>query len=279
MAHRNTQNACVEILLATDGRRFEMIWEAIKEDGWQLSGDRILLPLPVSEIMKDQADSLVPVSRVLNRAKELLEVSHIQYEINMVASPMTYRRDRRSPRAKVKVILVGDSMVGKTSLVMRYVLDQFDDSYLGTIGAKVTKKELPISLSDGTQIQVDMSIWDIMGSRSIVNLSRGPYFTGAQGILAVCDVTDERSLKGLDGWIHGAFHVSGKVPVHILANKVDLEGNRVFSRSDVRRFSKDFDAAFTLASAKSGLNVEGAFVDLATRILKQHENSRFVLAI
>jgi small GTP-binding protein len=255
------------------------MWDALKEDGWQLSRGGVLLPLPVGEIVKDQTDSMVPISRVLNRAKKLLGVCQIQYEVNMVAPPRFCGGDRGPPRAKVKVVLVGDSAVGKTSLVMRYVLDQFNDTYLRTIGAKVTKKEIPISLPDGTPVQVDMSIWDIMGSRSYVDLVRGSYFVGAQGILAVCDVTDEKSLKGLDGWIHGAFHASGEVPVHILANKADLEDQRVLKRSDIKRFSSSFDASFALASAKSGLNVEKVFIDLATRIVMEWENSPLVLTI
>lgn len=279
MGDRNTQEACIEILLPTEDPRFRMIWEAIKEDGWQLSEGRISLPLPVREIVKDRANSLVPVDRVLSRARGLLGICRFEYEVNVVTSLKPVRGNQSSPIAKVKVILVGDSTVGKTSLVTRYVLDQFDDTYLRTIGAKVTKKELAITLADGSHLQVVMSIWDIMGSRSYVDLTRGSYFVGAQGILAVCDVTDEKTLKSLNGWIHGAFHISGRVPVYILANKADLEDRRAFKRSNIRRFSSDFDASFTLTSARSGLNVEKAFIDLATRIVKGRENSRLVPTI
>lgn len=269
MGNESGRQVCVEILLPTGDSRFQMVWQSIREDGWELSEGRILLPIPVSETVHGRSIGLTPICRVLSRARGLLGMSQLDYEVNLVRSLGHAHGDPSSERVKIKVILVGDSTVGKTSLVMRYVLDQFDDSYLRTVGAKVTKREAAITLEDGSSLQVDMSIWDVMGSRSFVDLTKGSYFVGAQGILAVCDVTNESSLKSLDGWIHGAMHISGKVPVHILVNKTDLEDQKVLKRSQVRRFSSDFDASFAFASAKSGLNVDNAFIDLATRAVME----------
>lgn len=267
MVSKEPRRAYIEISLLTEDPRLQSTRKALEGDGWLLSDDKMLLRLPVKHIVREKREDMVPITKILNRAKHLLEISGIQYEIDLVTPPHIRHRGTNSSRVKVKVVLVGNAVVGKTSLVRRFVLDQFDDRYVGTVGAKVVKKEIPFSLSDGTQLQVDMSIWDIMGSRSIVSLCRGPYFVGAQGILAVCDLTDESSLKSLEGCIHGAFHVAGKVPVHVLANKLDLDDEKAMTRSDVARFSKGFGAQSLLTSAKSGSNVERAFVDLARRIV------------
>ena len=267
MVSKEPRKVYVEISLLTEDPCSQSTREALEGDGWLLSDNKMLLPLPVKDTVRKKHEDMVPIRKILNRAKHLLEISGIQYEIDLVTPPHIRHRGSNSSRVKVKVILVGNAVVGKTSLVRRFVLDQFDDRYVGTVGAKVTKKEIPLSLSDGTPLLVDMSIWDVMGSRSMVSLCRGPYLVGAQGILAVCDLTDENSLKGLEGWIHGAYHVAGKVPVHILANKLDLEDEKAMTRSDVTKFSKGFGAQSILTSAKSGSNVERAFVDLARRIV------------
>src|SRR2546426_415374 len=90
-------------------------------------------------------------------------------------------------RMKVKVCLVGEHAVGKTSLIKRYVLNEYDDRYIVTLGAKVSKKELALNPKGGDAIQMDMTIWDIMGSKGFRELLREAYFHGAQGILAVAD--------------------------------------------------------------------------------------------
>src|SRR6059036_2452902 len=106
------------------------------------------------------------------------------------------------PRVKLKVCLVGDSGVGKSSLIRRYVLDLFDDIYLQTLGAKVTKKSLVLPVfQKGPLVEVVMTIWDVMGNAGFQELLKQSYFYGCQGVLAVADVTDRTTLEGLDGWI------------------------------------------------------------------------------
>src|SRR3972149_6589742 len=89
---------------------------------------------------------------------------------------------------KAKICLVGDVAVGKTSLIKRFVHDQFEDRYISTLGAKVSKKEIVIQ-GNGAAVDVDMTIWDIMGEKGFRELLKEAYFHGAQGVLAVCDVT------------------------------------------------------------------------------------------
>src|SRR3989442_6262446 len=91
-------------------------------------------------------------------------------------------------RMKVKVCLVGEAAVGKTSLIRRFVLENFDDKYIQTLGTKVSKKELTSSSPDGSgELKIDMTIWDIMGQKGFRELLKEAYFYGARGILALCD--------------------------------------------------------------------------------------------
>ena len=171
-------------------------------------------------------------------------------------------------RLKVKVCLVGESAVGKSSLIRRYVLDMFDDSYLQTLGAKVSKKSLmlPVPRSAPAR-EVVMTIWDIMGNSGFQELLKESYFYGCQGLLAVADVTRRATLEGLDGWIERAWGVAGEVPVHFLLNKVDLVRDTDEDVDRVRAFSAAYDAPDAFTSARRGDNVVRAFEDLARRIL------------
>src|SRR3990170_5444557 len=137
---------------------------------------------------------------------------------------------------KVKVCLVGEKAVGKTSLIRRFVLNTFDDRYITTIGTKVSKKEITVwKPEEGIEWAVDMTVWDIMGEKGFRELLKDAYFFGAQGVLAVADITRQRTLEDLDDWIDGVFRVVGKIPVMIAVNKVDLLTEAQFPRAKVEQ--------------------------------------------
>lgn len=168
-------------------------------------------------------------------------------------------------RVKLKVCLVGDRGVGKTSLVRRYVLDVFSDKYVQTLGTKVTKKEVDLMVPEADlHIHALIQVWDIMGHRGFRDLLRTAYFHGCQGLLAVCDVTTEPTLASLDGWLDGVGEVAGDIPVHLLVNKADLEP--ALRERDVQSFAEPRDMPYLYTSAKRGDNVTRAFEDLARRI-------------
>src|SRR5256885_13827134 len=122
-------------------------------------------------------------------------------------------------RIKTKVCLVGEAAVGKTSLIRRFVQDDFEDRYITTLGAKVSKREIVFDMPDRKQIQMDITIWDIMGEKGFRDLLKDAYFYGANGILAVADLTRRRTLDDLDDWIDSVEQVVGEVPILIVVNK------------------------------------------------------------
>ncbi len=171
---------------------------------------------------------------------------------------------------KVKICLVGEAAVGKTSLIRRFVLDNFDDKYIQTLGTKVSKKEMTVAgTEESGELKIDMTIWDIMGQKGFRELLKEAYFYGAKGILAVCDVTRKKTLEDLDDWIEGVYSVTGKIPIEFLGNKVDLKEAAEVQEDDMVQAARAYDSPYHFTSAKTGVSVEVAFQSLAEHIAKE----------
>ena len=160
----------------------------------------------------------------------------------------------------LKICLLGDGAVGKTSLVRRYVFDAFDDKYIMSFGTKVSKKS--VSFDD---IQTDLMIWDILGQRTHRSLHEA-YYRGAAGALLVCDYTRPETMRTLSSWMDSLVSVTGDVPMSILVNKCDLE--KVFTLSEVNSLAESVGAKVFETSAKTGKNVEEVFSDIARRVVE-----------
>ncbi len=160
----------------------------------------------------------------------------------------------------LKLCLLGDGAVGKTSLVRRYVFDVFDDKYLMTFGTKVVKKSIRIGEAD-----LDLVIWDILGQKSQEAL-HAAYYRGAAGAFAVCDYTRPETMKNLRSWLGGFRSTVGDKPIIILGNKSDLE--KKFTRSELEKFGSDLGCNVIETSAKTGLNVEESFSEMGKRLVE-----------
>ena len=169
-----------------------------------------------------------------------------------------------APRAKAKVVVVGDTGVGKRSLVRRSALDPYADRYLDMLGAKVAKKEilLPVRLRDGTVL--DLILWTI-GAGALKGRGR-TFAARAVGIFAVCDAARRDSLAHLVEFIQIVFAVSGEIPVVVAVNNWDLEAGRAIGVEEAAAFSQAYGSEFFLISA-TGDKVEAAFQSLGERIV------------
>ncbi|MFQ6012273.1 MAG: Rab family GTPase [Thermoplasmata archaeon] len=180
---------------------------------------------------------------------------------------------------KTKVCLVGEAAVGKTSLIRRFVQDAFDDAYVTTLGAKVSKKEIQVEVPErDLLIQMDMTIWDIMGEKGVRDLLREAFFSGAKGILAVCDLTRYSSLKELDDWVQSVFQVVGEIAVVYAVNKADLQDEimLLYGEKDIEMSAEAFEAPYFFTSAKTGENVQMVFQRLAGDIVRRNLPTDFV---
>ncbi len=174
-------------------------------------------------------------------------------------------------RMMAKAVLVGDKAVGKTSLIRRYVLDEFDDRYLLTLGAKVTKKVETVSVPEKSLTAVlELNVWDIMGQVGFRELAKEAYFHGARGILAVVDLTRGSTLDGIGDWIRAVQDVTGPVPLVLLANKHDLPNQATVTPARVAEVAHGLGCGSLLTSAKTGENVEAAFRQLAQLVVRRY---------
>jgi small GTP-binding protein len=161
--------------------------------------------------------------------------------------------------------MLGDPSVGKTSLIRRFVIDEFSDNYLSTIGTKVSEKELKMK-KDGQNIVFHLVIWDIAGQQSFTSVAPS-LFKGCQGALIICDVTRKQTLDDLHNWIYNLEKTAGKVPYVVLVNKWDLSDRKAFELVDVERVAQGHESCCLHTSAKTGHNVEAAFKRLGEMML------------
>jgi small GTP-binding protein len=170
-----------------------------------------------------------------------------------------------------KICLLGDAAVGKTSLIRRYVEDQFNDKYVVTLGTKVTMRELVVQGSEKkSNVKLTLMIWDILGQREYKRLQTS-FYKGANGALIVADSTRRETLDSINGWILSLFNSVGKVPVLILLNKSDLTDQSAISPAEVEDIAKKYDTSFLTTSAKTGENVESAFLKLSEMLVFKGE--------
>lgn len=160
----------------------------------------------------------------------------------------------------LKLCLLGDGAVGKTSLVRRFVFDVFDDKYLQSFGTKVSKKTIAVG-----DASVDLMIWDILGQKTHESL-HAAYYKGAAGALAVCDFTRPETMRNLRSWLGSFRSVVGDQPVLILGNKADLE--KAFTFEELESFGASVNCPVMETSAKTGLNVERAFSEIGKRLVE-----------
>lgn len=138
---------------------------------------------------------------------------------------------------KRKVCLIGDWGVGKTSLIRKFVLDQFDDKYIATFGSKVTKKRIKYKITKNDIIDLNMMIWDIMGQKEFKKV-RIMGYRGTKGAFLVCDITRKETLDSISKYYEELFSITQDIPIIVLANKVDLKKDAEFSPNDLKEIAK-----------------------------------------
>ncbi len=172
------------------------------------------------------------------------------------------------------IVLLGDSAVGKTSLIQRYVVDKYDDSYISTIGKKVTKKEINMEF-EGQPVQMTLMIWDIIGQKGY-RYSQSTSFFNARGAIMVSDLTRKETLDSIMSyWIPMTLRVIGPVPMIFLGNKFDLVDDRQYGFPEIEALAEGCEAfgigrKAYLTSAKTGENVETTFRNMAEMILTNY---------
>ncbi len=169
-------------------------------------------------------------------------------------------------RMRVKICVVGDRGVGKTSLIRRFAASQFLDGEKGTLGAHLHPVEVQIPLDGGQLAKVRADLFDFMGEHALRDNFRDAIFYGAHGVLAVCDLGRHETLPALVEWIQAVSSVAGDIPVVVAFNKTDLGKDVAIGASDMRAFLKEIPTATTaMTSARNGQGVDEAFNGIILR--------------
>ncbi|KAL6042523.1 GTP-binding protein ypt1 [Balamuthia mandrillaris] len=160
-----------------------------------------------------------------------------------------------------KILMVGDSGVGKSSLLLRFTEDTFSENFISTIG--VDFKIRTVNLEGKT---VKMQIWDTAGQERFRTITSS-YYRGAHGVILVYDVTDQVSFNNARQWLTEIErYACGQVVKLLVGNKSDLTTKRVVDYVTGKEFADQFNLPFLEASAKDGNNVETAFLTLVKDI-------------
>ncbi|TKY68917.1 Ras-related protein RABD2a [Spatholobus suberectus] len=160
-----------------------------------------------------------------------------------------------------KLLLIGDSGVGKSCLLLRFADDSYIESYISTIGVDFKIRTVE---QDGKTIK--LQIWDTAGQERFRTITSS-YYRGAHGIIIVYDVTDEESFNNVKQWLSEIDrYASDNVNKLLVGNKSDLTANRVVSYDTAKEFADQIGIPFMETSAKDATNVEDAFMAMAASI-------------
>ena len=168
-----------------------------------------------------------------------------------------------------KVIIVGPGAVGKTSLLNRFVHNEFNLKYKLTIGVDFLTKNLEYTPSKFAKLQ----IWDIGGQERFKFLHRS-FYDGALGALLVFDLTRQHTFSSMKIWLSEMRSIiTNNIPKVIIGNKSDLipEIGPIIDRNEVEKYAKNEGCLYIETSAKTGENVEKAFLELTNHMVKKEK--------
>jgi Ras-related protein Rab-8A len=161
----------------------------------------------------------------------------------------------------IKLLLIGDSGVGKSCLLCRYSDDVFNSNFITTIGIDFKIRTIEL---DGAKIK--LQIWDTAGQERFRTITQA-YYRGAMGILLVYDVTDDKSFNNIRTWMRNIEqHANEQVVKILLGNKCDMTEKKMVTYDQGDALAKEYGIQFFETSAKTNVKVEEAFTAIARAI-------------
>ena len=168
----------------------------------------------------------------------------------------------------LKVLLLGDSTVGKTCVLLKYTDKIFQDTHMMTIGLDYRLKTMKLQNGQDVKLQ----IWDTAGQDRFRSITKN-YYKGSNGIILIYDVTSLKTFENVKSWVSQIHEeISDKVVIYLVGNKVDMEEERKVTTEEGQKLAEELGVPFIETSAKSGLNIDEIFNDIVERIHKAFGN-------
>jgi len=163
---------------------------------------------------------------------------------------------------KLKMLLLGDAAVGKTSLIKQYIKGSFAKDYKMTIGTDIFTKDIVTN-----EHTITLSIWDIAGQDRF-KFFRQSFYRGSSGAMVIFDLTRYPTFNpNVVNWLKELWGFTGRIPVVLIGNKVDLADLRNIKQADVQAFADKIPCKYIETSAKTGTAVNESFYELAQSML------------
>ena len=161
-----------------------------------------------------------------------------------------------------KILLLGDSMVGKTCFLLKYTDKSFQEIHMSTIGLDYRLKTLTLK----NRKTVKLQIWDTAGQDRFRSITKN-YYKKANGIILIYDVTNKKSYKNISVWINQIKEEADpNVVIYLAGNKIDMEEERKIKTEEGEKLAEEYNFPFKETSAKEDININETFEDIAERI-------------
>jgi small GTP-binding protein len=166
----------------------------------------------------------------------------------------------------LKIIVVGNSSVGKSALLVRYTYGVFDDSYMSTIGVDFKTTNIPYG---GRTIK--LNIWDTAGQERFRTITTS-YYRGSHAVILAFDLTDNSPFPSLDDWIGQIRHIIPNSKIFLVGTKADMQ--HAIDRHVIEEYAEDKGVIYTETSAMTGQGIDDLFRLIVQEVLKDNENNR-----
>ena len=153
----------------------------------------------------------------------------------------------------LKLLLLGDSSVGKTSILLQYIGNKFYESNISTTGVDYMEK-----IIDYNKFKIKLQIWDTSGEEKFRTITKN-FYRNADGLLVVFDLTKKESYDHIKSWINEAKENNDKLKTILIGNKLDLKDERIVAIDVAKQFAEKNNLKYIETSAKDGTNINESF--------------------
>lgn len=170
----------------------------------------------------------------------------------------------------IKLLIIGDSSVGKSNFLFQFIENKFTDTHIATIGFDF--KSQNVTLPTSKQV-VKLQIWDTAGQERFMSVNKN-LFLRVQGMLLMYDITNRESFEHISNWVENIKEICSSIPIVLVGNKSDMEELRIVTEEEGKAVAKKLKMSFFETSGKTGSNVREAIYEIAEQIIEDVQRKR-----